>query len=95
MRRCVACRKSGPQERLIRLYRREDGELAVTTDRKRIGRGAYCCPDLKCINVSIRKKLYQRSLRVSEKLTPVDDLLRMMAEQAVVLNKMNGDETNG
>lgn len=64
-RSCVACRCKRPQSELIRFGRRADGEVTVTNDQSRLGRGAYCCPQADCIEKTVAKRLFQRSLRHS------------------------------
>ena len=55
MRQCVGCREMKPKRELIRVVRSPEGEIALDFRGKNPGRGAYICPDAKCL-AKARKK---------------------------------------
>ena len=65
-RRCVACRRLADRRELWRVIRLAGGGLALDHG---MGRSAYLCPTLPCLEETRRRRL-QRSLRC-----PVPDTL--------------------
>lgn len=61
-RKCVACRECKMQTDLIRITR-IDNEYMIDFKQKLGGRGAYICNDIKCIELTIKKKLLNRSFK--------------------------------
>ena len=55
MRQCVGCREMKPKRELIRVVRSPEGEIALDFRGNNPGRGAYICPDAKCL-AKARKK---------------------------------------
>jgi len=68
-RRCVGCGTRRPQAELIRFYsRKSEGEaLRVVPDapKERLGRGAYLCPRLACLELAFRRRGFQRAFRAA------------------------------
>ena len=91
LRRCVVCRERRPQGELIRLGRAQDGHLTVATFGTRSGRGAYCCPQLSCMEKTVGKKLYTKSLRAPVSVADAARLLQDMREVAAVMNQPRKD----
>ncbi len=56
MRKCIGCQTSKPKKELIRIVRTPDGRLSVDATGKMNGRGAYICPDVKCLQNAIKAK---------------------------------------
>ncbi len=54
MRQCLGCREHRPKSELIRVVRSPEGEISLDLRGKKQGRGAYLCPDLKCL-AKVRK----------------------------------------
>jgi predicted RNA-binding protein YlxR (DUF448 family) len=52
-RTCIGCRQVRPQAGLIRLVRRVDG--TVVSDPTGHGRGAYVCPDPRCLERAVKR----------------------------------------
>lgn len=61
-RRCVACRANKLQNEMIRIARVND-EFMLDLNHKLGGRGAYVCMDNKCIDLTIKKKLLNRTFK--------------------------------
>ena len=61
MRTCTGCRARRPQHELIRVVRGPDG-IARLAERGLGGRGAYTCPDEKCISRAFDSGSLRRTL---------------------------------
>ncbi|MEB3304480.1 MAG: YlxR family protein [Cyanobacteriota bacterium] len=74
LRRCVACRQLRDRQELFRVVRLwAGGGLAL--DRG-MGRSAYLCPEVDCLEEARRKRRLQRALRCA-----VDDTILKSLEQ--------------
>jgi len=57
----VGCRARRTQDQLLRVIGRSDGTLEV--GRTLPGRGAWVCPDIRCIDQAERRKAFPRALK--------------------------------
>lgn len=62
-RRCVSCRKIAPRKQLLRVVRTHPTGK-VEFDRG-MGRSAYLCPQLACVNSAYKKNRLGRALKTS------------------------------
>ena len=62
LRKCVACNQMLEKDKMFRIARTPEG-IIIDKSYKAQGRGAYVCKDIKCIDMAIRKKSFNRSLR--------------------------------
>lgn len=76
MRMCVACRQMRPKRELVRLVRTPSGEVKVDPTGKLSGRGAYVCPDPKCVDAGLREQGIQHALEVPISGILADELRR-------------------
>lgn len=61
LRRCVVCRDSRPQNKLLRLYRDKAGAWQFDLKRKAGGRGAWLCQDrASCHRVKALKRFFKQ-----------------------------------
>lgn len=65
MRQCVGCREMKSKRDLIRIIRTSEDELSVDATGKKNGRGAYICPRRECLDLAIRNKGLERSLKIA------------------------------
>ncbi len=65
MRRCVGCMESKPKKQLVRVVRNAAGEISIDPVGKKPGRGAYICPDVKCLAQAQKKKALERGLETA------------------------------
>ena len=63
-RKCVACRQTKQQNEMLRIARIND-EFIIDENHKLGGRGAYVCKDNNCINLTIKKRLLNRSFKAN------------------------------
>ena len=61
-RRCVACRNVKQQHEMIRVAR-VNNEYLLDIKFVLDGRGAYVCKDKDCINLAVKKKLFNRAFK--------------------------------
>lgn len=63
-RTCVACRSKKPKRMLLRIVRTVGERLELDVAANKPGRGAYVCPDEKCVFLAQKKRSFCRSLKV-------------------------------
>jgi hypothetical protein len=54
-RSCVSCRTVRDKSDLLRVVVTPDGDVVYDPSGKLAGRGAYLCPDEKCITAELKK----------------------------------------
>ncbi len=62
LRRCVACRQVYPQSEMLRIAR-INNEYFIDKNFKLGGRGANICNKAECINLTIKKRLLNKSYK--------------------------------
>jgi uncharacterized protein len=66
IRTCVACRTAGGKRGLLRVVRLPDGAgVVLDPTGKQSGRGAYLCPTLMCLELALKRKALERSLKTT------------------------------
>lgn len=65
MRMCVACRQMQPKKELCRVVRTPEGEILLDRTGRKNGRGAYLCPNIRCLEKAIKIKALDRALEHS------------------------------
>ena len=63
MRTCTGCRQGKSKRDLIRVVRDKEGGVFVDITGKKNGRGAYICPDEKCLEKAMKNKGLERTLK--------------------------------
>lgn len=63
MRTCTGCRQGKSKKDLIRVVRDKEGGIFVDITGKQNGRGAYICPDEKCLEKAMKNKGLERTLK--------------------------------
>ena len=61
MRQCLGCREMKPKKELIRVVRSPEGEISLDFKGKASGRGAYVCPDPRCLKKAIEARSLERA----------------------------------
>lgn len=77
-RSCIACRKSGDKNTLIRFVASPDGIITPDFDYKLPGRGAYTCISSKCLADAVGRKQFARAFKREILLQTPADLNSMM-----------------
>ena len=81
LRRCVGCGEMKDKKDLIRVVRTQEGEILPDMTGKMNGRGAYICRSQQCLEIAVRKKGLERSLRCRVDGQVYEDLLGAFADQ--------------
>jgi len=63
LRKCLGCNEQKTKQELIRIVRNKEGEVSVDFHGKANGRGAYICPDIKCLEKAKKKKSLERAFK--------------------------------
>ena len=61
MRQCLGCREMKPKKELIRVVRSPEGEISLDFKGTASGRGAYVCPDPRCLKKAIKARALERA----------------------------------
>ena len=61
MRQCLGCREAKPKKELIRVVRSPEGQISLDFKGKASGRGAYVCPDPRCLKKAIKARALERA----------------------------------
>lgn len=64
-RQCLGCNAHRPKRELIRVLRTPDGSVSVDVTGRASGRGAYICPNVKCLERARKSRRLERSLGCS------------------------------
>jgi len=73
LRKCVACGQMIPKNGLFRLVKTADG-IQLDNNYKAQGRGAYVCKNKECIDMAVKRKSFNRSLRQAVPTEVFDNL---------------------
>ncbi|MBO8170975.1 MAG: YlxR family protein [Bacillaceae bacterium] len=64
LRKCIACQEMKPKKELIRVVRTPDEEVVIDPSGKASGRGAYICAQMECFETALKKKAFDRALKI-------------------------------
>ena len=70
MRMCLGCGEMKPKRELIRVVRQPDESICLDATGKKAGRGAYICPQMKCLEQAQKARRLEKpfSCRISEEV---------------------------
>ena len=64
LRKCVGCQEMKNKKELIRVVRSPHGEIFFDSTGKKSGRGAYICPQEKCLLLAVKGNRLSKALEV-------------------------------
>ena len=64
MRQCIGCGEMKPKKEMIRVIKTAEDEIILDTTGRKNGRGAYICPESKCMQKAIKCKGLERSFKM-------------------------------
>ena len=64
-RTCMGCNEKKDKNLLIRIVKKQNGEISIDRTGKKEGRGAYICDDEKCLEKLIKSKRLERIFQMS------------------------------
>ena len=76
----MGCNEKRPKKELIRVVRTPEGEVVIDTTGKKSGRGAYICPDSKCLEKAVKSKRLENVLEIKIPDDIYDSLRQYLAE---------------
>lgn len=79
-RQCIGCQEMKNKNDMIRILRTAQDEFILDSTGKKSGRGAYICPDIKCLNKAIKNKGLERSFKQVVPKEVYENLQRELAE---------------
>jgi hypothetical protein len=74
-RTCVACRRAGGKDALLRLARTPDGGIVPDWRGSLGGRGAHVCPTRTCIAAAVSGRALERAFRASVRYPDAEELV--------------------
>ena len=80
LRRCVACRTLRDRLELWRVVRQPGGGLVLDQG---MGRSAYVCPQLSCLEETRRRRRLQRALRCPVDESLLETLMQRLSNEAL------------
>lgn len=80
MRQCVGCGEMKVKKEMFRIIKNAENEIQLDTTGKKNGRGAYICPNLKCLKVAAKNRGLERSLKTAVPKEIIDTLIKEMED---------------
>jgi len=74
---CLGCQEMKPKREMLRIVKTSDNTLEYDPTSKKNGRGAYICPNSKCLNEALKNHKFEKAFA----LKPSDELLAELLEQ--------------
>ncbi len=62
VRMCAVCRERKEKDELLRITKKQSGEVCVDVSGKMPGRGAYICKNGNCIKEAQKRRALERAL---------------------------------
>jgi len=81
MRTCAACRTTQPKPRLLRVVLHSDGIIVFDATKKQNGRGAWICPDSRCISLAQKQHRFEKALKTQKLAPELFEALQSAAER--------------
>ncbi len=78
-RTCVGCRAVKPKKELVRIVRTPEGDVEIDPTGKRSGRGAYVCPDPRCLELAEKGRRLDAALGAIVSPEVLDGLARRIS----------------
>lgn len=64
-RQCLGCNRHRPKREMLRVVRGSDGSISLDFTGKKSGRGAYVCPERKCLQKARKSRRIENNLGCS------------------------------
>lgn len=63
LRKCTGCSEVKNKKEMIRVISDNEGNISIDATGRKNGRGAYICPDMKCLEKAMKNKGLERTLK--------------------------------
>ena len=87
-RKCMACNVKKDKYELIRIIKKNNGEILVDKTGKSDGRGAYICNDISCLEKVIKSNRISKVLKSNIDKKIYEDI------RGVIIDNGNTKQTN-
>ena len=87
-RKCMACNVKKDKYELIRIIKKNNGEILVDKTGKLDGRGAYICNDISCLEKVIKSNRISKVLKSNIDKKIYEDI------RGVIIDNGNTKQTN-
>ena len=77
LRKCTGCGEMKPKKELVRVVKTPDDKVLIDLTGRVNGRGAYICPDEKCLRIARKSKRIEKSFQMQ---IPDEDYDKMEEE---------------
>lgn len=64
MRQCIGCREMKTKKEMLRVIKTPENSIELDSTGRKNGRGAYLCFSKECLDLAIKNKGLERSLKV-------------------------------
>ena len=64
-RTCIGCNEIKLKKELIRIVKNKEGQIFIDRTGKAIGRGAYICDNIECLEKAIKTKRLERTFETN------------------------------
>ncbi|MFQ5709312.1 MAG: RNase P modulator RnpM [bacterium] len=78
VRTCIGCGQKRFKGELVRIVRTPDKTLEIDWNAKKPGRGAYLCPDLRCVEAARKHKRILVHLKLEPPMSFFDELRKAL-----------------
>ena len=65
MRQCIGCGEMKSKKEMMRVLKTPEDDIILDVTGKKIGRGAYLCRNMECLQKARKNKGVERSFKVS------------------------------
>lgn len=65
MRQCTGCREMKEKRDMVRVIRTPEDQIAIDAGGKMNGRGAYICRNTSCLEMAVKSRGLERSLKIA------------------------------
>lgn len=85
MRKCIGCELSKPKKELCRILKDKEGYVFFDSTGRKNGRGAYICPDIKCIEAVCKGHGLEKEFKMHIDRETYDKILEEVKEHIAKL----------
>lgn len=63
-RTCIGCNSKKNKSELIRIVKNKEGNISIDKTGKAVGRGAYICDNVECLEKAIKSKKIEKAFEM-------------------------------
>lgn len=81
-RTCMGCNEKKDKKDLIRIVKSPNGEINIDKSGKMLGRGAYICDNIQCLEKAVKTKRIERVLETKIENTIYEKLRGVIIDKS-------------